>query len=154
MVEDSSWLTIPIWLMTPSWSTWLRTQSWSTIPIWMVTPSWSSWLRTKSWLTIPIWMMTPNWLDWQIYHIEWLLFTEMDGHLYEWTMLCVQSLLRIKTNLNLHPTSEVVSKEVSSDRIQHVHLVGFECHCLLIEIIPRIYKINIIWHFTIDLATR
>ena len=59
-------------------------------------------------------------------------------------MLYVQSLLRLKTNLNLHPTSEVVSKEVCSDRVQHVHLIGFECDCLLIEIIPRISKINII----------
>jgi len=38
--------------------------------------------------------------------------------------------------LNLHPTSEVVSKKVGGHRIQHVNLIGLERHGLLIEIVP------------------
>ena len=41
------------------------------------------------------------------------------------------------TDLDLHPTAQVVAQEVGRHRVQHVHLVRLERHRLLVKIVPE-----------------
>ena len=38
--------------------------------------------------------------------------------------------------LYLHPATEVIPKEICSDWVQHVNLVGLEGDSLLVEVVP------------------
>ena len=42
--------------------------------------------------------------------------------------------------LDLHPTSEVISQKVGSNRVEHVNLVGFECYSFLVKVVPENIK--------------
>ena len=45
-----------------------------------------------------------------------------------------------KFYLDLHPTSEVISQKVGSNRVEHVNLVGFECYSFLVKVVPENIK--------------
>ena len=44
---------------------------------------------------------------------------------------------RSLTNLNLHPTLQIVAKEIGGNCVEHVNLEGTECHGFFVKVVPR-----------------
>lgn len=42
--------------------------------------------------------------------------------------------------LNLHPASEVISKKVCGNRVEHINLVRLECYSFLVKVVPESIK--------------